>query len=516
MDDDYQKKRQTVFDGALAAGPEKQANYLDQACAGDAKLKREVTTMLGSRTDVTQKRDKITTSDTSHIDLTAGYKSGDEIGHHRIIDQIGKGGMGVVYQAFDSRLQRDIALKFLPTTLHSDESYRERFMAEARAASKLDHPNICVIHDINETPEGHMYITMPCYQGETLAGRLKRGRLSVVEALTVAIQIADGLTAAHASGIVHRDIKPANIMLTQGGMVKILDFGLAKVENVNLTRTGVGIGTLAYMAPEQIHGQAIDAGVDIWALGVTFYEMLTGKTAFHGEGTSQVVEAVLDTKSDPTASLSKQVPELLHAILVKAMQRDRKERYADMSLMLEDCIQLQSEMDTGQNVNRRVYLGKNKSKTVFEWDVLFLDAVIEILLPVLGPITSKLVHRQARHANDVQTFCSALSDLLPDDKTRQVFTEKIKLKATMNTTPPIPNPVKVSNPSTHLEISPLQLAKLESCLLPYIGPIAGSLIRRALASTSDWDDLCEILADSLTDKNDKSALINKIKGIANE
>lgn len=516
MNEAYWQKLQVVFDEALAVDAAQRAAFLAQACDGDASLEEDVQGLLDAHVDVSQGWSQAAPLTSPMGGIAAPYQSGDEIGHHKIIEQIGAGGMGVVYQAFDSHLQRNVALKFLPAYMHSDEPSRLRFMAEARSASKLDHPNICVIHDIDETPEGHMYITMPHYQGETLAARLKRGSLNHDDALDVAIQVADGIAAAHAQDIVHRDIKPANIMLTEDGTVKILDFGIAKVANVNLTNTGMGVGTLAYMAPEQMHGQEVDARADVWALGVTLYEMLTGQTAFEGEGTSQVVEAVLDTESELAQSLTNRIPDALHSILDKALQRKREARYADMSLMLEDCMQAQTALNTEQNVTRRSTHSDKNKKTAFEWEPAFLDAIIDILTPVLGPISSKLVRRQARRCSNVEALCSALCDLLPDEKTRLAFSEKMKLKAAMNTTPPAPNVIKVSNPSAQLDLSPVQLAKLESCMLPYVGPIAGSLIRRAIATSGEWEVVCQILVDSLTNQEDQATLMAKIKDIASE
>ena len=519
MDEAYWEKLQSIFDGALAVEPAHQATYLAQACGDDEVLQQDVMSLLDAHVDASQSWSQAplpsSLSASGFTGISALYTKGDQIGHHQIVEQIGAGGMGVVYQAFDSRLQRHVALKFLPAYLHTDEASRQRFMAEARAASRLDHPNICVIHDINETPEGHMYITMPHYEGETLAARLKRGRLPVDKALSVSIQVADGLTAAHAQDIVHRDIKPANIMLTTDGMVKILDFGIAKVADAHLTRTGMGIGTLAYMAPEQMHGQDVDARADIWALGVTLYEMLTGQTAFSGEGTSQLVDSVLNPNSDPADSLVSSVPPVLHGILSKAMQRNREARYAQMSLMLEEFVQLQAMLNAQQQGTRRTSLGSPSGKTAFEWDPAFLDEISEMLLPVLGPITTKLVHRQAKKANTVEALSASLSELLPDEA-RTAFCEKMKLRAAMHTTPPVPNQIKVSHPSTQLELTPVQLARLESCLLPHLGPIAGPMIRRALATTGEIDTVCELLTQSLTNKEEKTALVLEIKTIISE
>lgn len=513
MDGAYWQKLQSIFDEALGLEAARRENFLAEACEGDAGLHEDVMGLLDAHVD-SESWSQVAPPTSPQVGISAPYQNGHEIGHHKIIEQIGVGGMGVVYQAFDSRLERNVALKFLPAFMHSDESSRQRFMAEARAASKLDHPNICVIHDINETPEGHMYITMPHYEGETLAARLKRGSVKVGDALLITVQVADGLAAAHAQDIVHRDVKPANIMLTQEGTVKILDFGIAKVADVHLTQTGMGVGTLAYMAPEQMHGQDVDARADIWALGVTLYEMLTGQTAFEGEGTSQVVEAVLNSDGDLAAELSNAIPNALHSILKKSMQRNRDARYPDMPSMLHECMEVQKIVTSETSVTRRAH--HHNGKTAFEWEPAFLDAIIDILTPVIGPITSKLVHRQAKHASNVEELCAALCELLPDDAARQVFTEKMKLKAAMNTTPPAPNPIKVSNPSAQLDLSPVQLAKLESCLLPYVGPIAGSMIRRALATSGEWETVCQILVDSLNNHDDKTTVMSRIKDIINE
>lgn len=185
-------------------------------------------------------------------------------GKYRIIEEIGRGGMGVVYKAEDIKLQRTVALKFLPHQWVSDSEARERFIQEARAASALDHPNICNIHEIEETEDGRMYIAMACYEGESLRDKIKQGPLDKNEALDIAVQVAQGMAKAHAKGIVHRDIKPANILITNDGVAKIVDFGLAKLAGqVKLTREGTTIGTIAYMSPEQARGEAVDQRTDI-------------------------------------------------------------------------------------------------------------------------------------------------------------------------------------------------------------------------------------------------------------
>jgi len=189
--------------------------------------------------------------------------------------------MGVVYRAEDLRLHRHVALKFLPRDLTDDREARQRFEREAQAASALDHPAICTIHDIDETDDGQIFIAMALYEGETLKSRITRGPLDVDEALDIAARVAAGLARAHEQGIVHRDIKPANLMLTSNGEVKILDFGLAKlVGRTELTQAGSSPGTASYMAPEQVTGDTIDERTDVWALGVVLYEMIAGRNPF--------------------------------------------------------------------------------------------------------------------------------------------------------------------------------------------------------------------------------------------
>src|SRR3954452_7687963 len=203
---------------------------------------------------------------------------------YRISGLIGTGGMGVVYRAQDTLLGRPVALKFLHPMLTPNPQAKARFLAEARAVSALDHPNICTLYEVGETAEGQLFLAMAYYEGETLKQRLERGPLPPAEALDVALQAARGLAKAHHHGIVHRDIKPANLMLTADGIVKILDFGIARLAGAAaVTRTRLPLGTPAYMSPEQMRGQEVDARTDLWSLGVVLSEMLAGRRPFPGD-----------------------------------------------------------------------------------------------------------------------------------------------------------------------------------------------------------------------------------------
>ena len=209
---------------------------------------------------------------------------GKTICHYKIIEKLGAGGMGVVYKAEDTKLKRTVAIKFLPPELTRDPESKQRFIREAQSASALEHPNICNIHEIDQTDDGQLFIVMACYEGENLRKKIK-GKLSKIEeVIDIAIQIIHGLKKAHEKEIVHRDIKPANIFITDDGFVKILDFGLAKLSGrTRLTQTGKTMGTVAYMSPEQTCGEKVDQRTDIWSLGVIIYEMITGQVPFKGD-----------------------------------------------------------------------------------------------------------------------------------------------------------------------------------------------------------------------------------------
>jgi len=215
---------------------------------------------------------------------------GTRVSHFIVLEKLGGGGAGEVFKAEDKRLKRIVALKFLKTELLEDDAARARFLREARSASMLDHPNICTVYEIDETPDGLVFIAMSLCEGGSLKNRLEHGPLPVEEALDVAIQVAKGLECAHGKGIMHRDIKPANIMLTADGTVKLADFGLARLaDQEKITMTGSTLGTAAYMSPEQASGETTDERTDIWSLGVVLYEMLTGSLPFRSEYAASVL-----------------------------------------------------------------------------------------------------------------------------------------------------------------------------------------------------------------------------------
>ena len=218
---------------------------------------------------------------------------GKTISHYRILSKLGEGGMGVVYKAEDTKLMRTVALKFLPPEITRDQDTKKRFVQEAQAASALQHNNICAIHAIDETDDGQMFICMAYYDGETLREKIKRGPLPLEEAIGTAMDIAAGLSKAHEAGMVHRDVKPANLVLTSDGVVKVVDFGLAKLAGATrVTKTGTTVGTVAYMSPEQARGEEVDHRSDIFSLGCVFYELMTGELPFKGDHEAAVLYGI--------------------------------------------------------------------------------------------------------------------------------------------------------------------------------------------------------------------------------
>jgi serine/threonine protein kinase len=322
---------------------------------------------------------------------------GETVSHYHIVGKLGGGGMGLVYDAEDTRLGRHVALKFIPENLLNDRKALERFEREAKAASQLNHPGICTIYDI-EDMNGQPFIVMEKLEGMSLKDRLRGAPMDVEEMLDIAIQVADALAACHAKGIIHRDIKPANIFVTQTGQVKILDFGLVKLSrdlwsgepvNEDLSEAGDIFGTAVYMSPEQARGEELDARSDLFSLGVVLYQMATGQKPFAGANSVVTLEAVLTKKPTPPLKLNPKLPPDLEGIIGHAMEKNRANRYPDALTLKADLQALKRETDPSMTASGRMRspfpyrIATSTFQTTSRWQTYLLLAVSAVLAMVL-------------------------------------------------------------------------------------------------------------------------------------
>ena len=338
LDTDQWDQLSALFKRALDLPRDERDALLDQAHRDNPALRRELESLLDAdaQAGLTEDLDKALKASLASWSDSSTIKLGRTVSHYTILEKLGAGGMGVVYKARDTDLDRLVALKFLPSQLSAHTEAKQRFIHEAKAASALDHTNICTIYEIGETDDHQCFIAMAFYDGETIKQKIERGPLSLDDILDYMVQVAQGLSRAHEAGIVHRDVKPANVMVTGRGTVKLLDFGIAKMADVDLTKTGATIGTAAYMSPEQARGLAVDHRSDLWSLGVVLYEMLTGQRPFSGDYQPAIVYEIVHEEPEPVRTLRPEAPETLVRIVEKLLRKTPDERYPDAEALLAD------------------------------------------------------------------------------------------------------------------------------------------------------------------------------------
>ena len=440
------RRAKELFDAAMERKPEHRSAFLNEACSPtESSIRREVETLLAAH----EESDTFLESPAAVIEGAAASSrsilaEGDTIGRYRVHELLGSGGMGDVYLAEDPRLGRKIALKLLPRELHADVDRLRRFEQEARTASALSHPNVCVIYEVGETEDGRSFIAMEYVEGHSLRQVLERPRLagsgmSVAEAIDIGAQIALGLAAAHAAGIVHRDVKPENVIVRPDGLVKVLDFGLAKLAEKPTvskasqrgrsvhTEPGMVLGTVQYMSPEQTRGLAVDARTDVWSLGAVIYEMLAGHPPFEGATSSDIIVAVLDREPKPLATLSPRIPHDLQQIVARALRKDREGRYRSMEGLASELKHLQREFDRGRTRPREesqptlaAPTSRRAARSLLEWRVLVSTALI---LSILLATTVSMVRRRQVGGDAGETGTRAANTPDPDAASRLTIRE---------------------------------------------------------------------------------------------
>ncbi|MGB6865711.1 MAG: protein kinase [Candidatus Aminicenantaceae bacterium] len=441
---------------------------------------------------------------------------------YKIADVVGRGGMGIVYKADDTKLKRSVALKFLPPELTQDEDARVRFVLEAQTAASLSHPNICTIHEINEE-DGESFIAMEYVKGESLKARIVKGPLELDEAVNIILQVAEGLDEAHKKGIIHRDIKSANIMITEKSQAKVMDFGLAKVKGATLlTREGTTLGTVAYMSPEQARGEEVDHRSDIWSLGVVLYEMLSGQLPFQGEREASILYSVVHEEPKPLKEIMRDPSLELHQIINRALKKKPESRYASAAEMIKDLKKYQDVLRAEElgAFNLRTFLRRIRRPRVAIpaiCAVLVLSVVavwffnrqakIRWAKEEVLPKIDQLIEASWRDSTDAYRLAEKAEKYIPNDPKLVEFFSNSSLNINIKTEPTGANIYMKEYNAPDSEWEYLDISPIENIRLP-IGIFRWKIEKEGyetvLAASSSWN----ITIDKLI-PNDIMRVLNK-------
>lgn len=397
------QKLDELFHSALELDGDARGAFLAKACDSDAELLRELESMLAHHHEAKSFMESpayAVEAEAIVADDDSPTLIGKTVGSYQVLSQLGRGGMGEVYLAFDKELKRNVALKCLKADLTGDRRRLRRFQQEARAASALNHPNILTVFEIREI-EGRQFIATEFVEGQTLREVMNLARMNLRQVFDIAIQIASALGVAHRAGIIHRDVKPENLMLRPDGYVKIVDFGLAKLTEEQSgdeceptlikTETGAAVGTVTYMSPEQIRALDVDARTDIWSFGVLLYEMIAGKTPFKGDTSGDVLANILKSEPAPLSPRAVNVPSELANLIAKALAKDRTRRYQTIEELLIDLRKLKSQMESSGDIR---VVKRNRKKAL---ELIGLVVVLALLIAIgakfiwrTGPVVTTL------------------------------------------------------------------------------------------------------------------------------